>query len=387
MLQLKLIVHMTREPGARFRPDSRDHTPTYLISFLQIHSISLFISISRASRRYAQSSSEKKMGAGKDEVSALHDLVASAGGCAVVDGGFATQLEKHGAVINDPLWSALCLIQNPGLIKKVHMEYLEAGADVLVTSSYQATIPGFLSRGLSADEGERLLQKSVVLAVEARDEFWEAEGLAGRGYSRALVAASIGSYGAYLADGSEYSGCYGPDVGLDKLKDFHRRRLRVLVKAGADMLAFETIPNKLEAQACMELLQEEDVQIPSWICFSSVDGLNAPSGDSFEDCLAVLNKSRRVTAVGINCAPPHFVESLIRKLRKLTKKVIVVYPNSGEVWDGKEKKWLPSTCFNDHHFGLFASRWRDAGAQLIGGCCRTTPCTVRAISKALKSNY
>ncbi|CAM8956511.1 unnamed protein product [Rhodiola kirilowii] len=327
------------------------------------------------------------MGVGKEEVSALHDLVARAGGCAVMDGGFATQLEKHGAVINDPLWSALCLIKNPELITKVHMEYLEAGADVLVTSSYQATIPGFLSRGLSIEEAEKLLQKSVTLAVEARDRFWQiAAGSGGHQYNRALVAASIGSYGAYLADGSEYSGCYGANVGVDKLKDFHRRRLRVLVKAGADMLAFETIPSKLEAQACMELLEEEDVKIPSWICFSSVDGKNAPSGESFEDCLAVLNKSRRVAAVGINCAPPHFVESLILKLRKLTRKIIVVYPNSGEVWDGKEKKWLPSACFNDDHFELFATRWRDAGAQVIGGCCRTTPCTVRAISNALKGN-
>ncbi|KAL9678122.1 hypothetical protein QQ045_015961 [Rhodiola kirilowii] len=327
------------------------------------------------------------MGVGKEEVSALHDLVARTGGCAVMDGGFATQLEKHGAVINDPLWSALCLIKNPELITKVHMEYLEAGADVLVTSSYQATIPGFLSRGLSIEEAEKLLQKSVTLAVEARDRFWQiAAGSGGHQYNRALVAASIGSYGAYLADGSEYSGCYGANVGVDKLKDFHRRRLRVLVKAGADMLAFETIPSKLEAQACMELLEEEDVKIPSWICFSSVDGKNAPSGESFEDCLAVLNKSRRVAAVGINCAPPHFVESLILKLRKLTLKIIVVYPNSGEVWDGKEKKWLPSACFNDDHFELFATRWRDAGAQVIGGCCRTTPCTVRAISNALKGN-
>lgn len=326
------------------------------------------------------------MGLGKDEVSTLHDLVATAGGCAVLDGGFATQLEKHGAEINDPLWSALCLIKNPELITKVHMEYLEAGADVLVTSSYQATIPVFTSRGMSIDEAEKLLQKSVTLASEARDKFWELEGLNGRGYNRALVAASIGSYGAYLADGSEYSGCYGPDVGLDKLKDFHRRRLMVLVKAGPDMLAFETIPNKLEAQACMELLEEEDVKIPSWICFSSVDGQNSPSGESFEDILAVLNNSRRVTAVGINCAPPHFIENLIKRLRKVTRKLIVVYPNSGEVWDGKEKKWLPSECFNDDHFELFATRWRDAGAQVIGGCCRTTPCTVRAVSSALKRN-
>ncbi|KAJ4847937.1 Nuclear SAM-dependent mono-and asymmetric methyltransferase, partial [Turnera subulata] len=178
---------------------------------------------------------------------------------------------------------------------------------------------------------------------------------------------------------------YGPDVNIGKLKDFHRRRLQVLVEAGPDLLAFETIPNKLEAQACVELLEEENVNIPSWICFTSVDGENAPSGESFQECLDVINKSNKVKAVGINCAPPHFIESLICKFKGLTGKLIVVYPNSGEIWDGKAKKWLPSTCFDDHTFELTASRWRDLGASLIGGCCRTTPSTVEAISRVLKN--
>ncbi|CAN8266492.1 unnamed protein product [Cochlearia groenlandica] len=315
----------------------------------------------------------------------LEDLIEKCGGCAVVDGGFATQLEIHGAAINDPLWSAVSLIKDPELIKRVHMEYLEAGADIVVTSSYQATIPGFVSRGLSIEESESLLQKSVKLAVEARDKFWDkVTKTSGHSYNRALVAASIGSYGAYLADGSEYSGNYGEKVNLDKLKDFHRRRIQVLVEAGPDLLAFETIPNKLEAQACAELLEEENVQIPAWICFTSVDGEKAPSGESFEECLEPLNKSNNVYAVGINCAPPQFIESLICKFSKLTKKAIIVYPNSGEVWDGKAKKWLPSQCFGDAEFEMFATKWRELGAKIIGGCCRTTPSTIKAISRDLK---
>ncbi|KAJ4901121.1 Homocysteine S-methyltransferase 1 [Raphanus sativus] len=315
----------------------------------------------------------------------LEDLIEKCGGCAVVDGGFATQLEIHGAAINDPLWSALSLIKDPELIKRVHMEYLEAGSDIVVTSSYQATIPGFLSRGLSMEESESLLQKSVKLAVEARDRFWDkVSKTSGHSYNRALVAASIGSYGAYLADGSEYSGSYGEDVSLDKLKDFHRRRIQVLVEASPDLLAFETIPNKLEAQACVEVLEEGNVQIPAWICFTSVDGENAPSGESFEECLETLNKSNNICAVGINCAPPQFMDDLILKFSKLTKKAIVVYPNSGEVWDGKAKKWLPSQCFGDAEFEMFAPKWRELGAKLIGGCCRTTPSTIRAISRDLK---
>lgn len=315
----------------------------------------------------------------------VEEMIEKAGGCVVIDGGLATQLEKHGASINDPLWSALCLIKEPHLIKRVHLEYLEAGANILVTSSYQATIPGFLSRGLSMGEAKSLLEKSVKLAIEARDEFLDSVGKTEESsYNRALVAASVGSYGAYLADGSEYSGIYGQDVGLAKLKDFHRCRLQVLAGAGPDLIAFETIPNKLETQAIVELLEEENINIPSWICFSCVDGENAPSGESFDECLNAINKSKKVAMTGINCAPPHFVEGLIRKFKKLTEKAIVVYPNSGEIWDGRAKRWLPSRCSDDESFALLALRWRDAGAKLIGGCCRTTPSTIQGIYNAVK---
>ncbi|CAA3006127.1 homocysteine S-methyltransferase 1 [Olea europaea subsp. europaea] len=307
---------------------------------------SLFLQESRIHFLVLYREKEGEMGREKVHALLLEDLVEKSGGCAVLDGGFATQLEKHGASINDPLWSALCLIKEPDLIKRVHLEYLEAGADILVTSSYQATLPGFLSKGLSVEEAESLLEKSVTIAVEARDEFWAAmKRSSGHNYNKSLVAASIGSYGAYLADGSEYSGNYGPNVTIEKLKDFHRRRLQVLVEAGPDLLAFETIPNKLEARACVELLDEENIEIPSWICFSSVDGENAPSGESFRECLDIINKSTKVGAVGINCAPPHFILSLIQRFKELTDKAIVVYPNSGEIWDGTAKRWLVSNTF------------------------------------------
>ncbi|CAA6664826.1 unnamed protein product [Spirodela intermedia] len=305
----------------------------------------------------------------------VEDLIDRAGGCAVIDGGFATQLELEGADITDPLWSAVCLISDPDLIRRVHLQYLEAGADIIVTSSYQVRSlgyhPGVSVEGLSIEAGERLLQRSVQLALEARDRFWKAHLRAPRrSYHRALVAASVGSYGAYLADGSEYSGRYGPDVGLEKLKDFHRRRLQIFVGAGPDMLAFETIPNKIEAQALVELLDEEQIQIPSLICFSSVDGEHVCSGESFADCLEIVNKSEKVAAVGLNCH---------------TDKLIAVYPNSGEIWDGRAKKWLPSECYGDEKFTALAKRWRECGASLVGGCCRTTPSTIRSLSAALKS--
>ncbi|KAK9903790.1 hypothetical protein M0R45_000900 [Rubus argutus] len=273
---------------------------------------------------------------------------------------------KHGAAINDTLWSAVCLIKDPGLIKRVHLEYLEAGADILVTSSYQATIPGFLSKGLSIEEGELLLKKSVALAVEARNSFWEAVKV-----SPEIITIT----GLWLLPLLEAMGLILLMV---------PNTVGIMDRMRSDLLAFETIPNKLEAQACVELLEEENIQMPSWICFSSVDGENAPSGESFKECLDMINRSNKINAVGINCAPPHLIESLICKLKELTSKAIIVYPNSGEIWDGKSKRWLPSKCFDDDKFECFATRWRDSGARLIGGCCRTTPSTIQAISTVLK---
>lgn len=318
------------------------------------------------------------------------ELLKQAGGCVVTDGGFATQLERHGANINDPLWSAVCLITMPDLIRKVHREYLEAGAAVISTASYQATIQGFETRGLSTKDSEDLLQLSVRIAREERDRFWKeyqnkvhtGPGQAGS-YHHALVAASIGSYGAYLADGSEYSGDYGSFVTVEKLKNFHRRRLLVLADAGPDLLAFETIPCKLEIQALVELLDEEKIRIPAWVALNSKDGVNVVNGDSLTDCVGLLDNCTKVVAVGINCTPPRFILDLIRVARKVTSKPIMVYPNSGEHYDAVIKQWVECKGSTDTDFVSHVQEWRKAGAQLIGGCCRTTPNTIRAISRVL----
>ncbi|KAG1347743.1 homocysteine S-methyltransferase 2 [Cocos nucifera] len=326
----------------------------------------------------------------------MREFLREAGGCAVIDGGLATELEANGADLNDPLWSAKCLINSPHLIRKVHLDYLEAGANVLITASYQATIQGFQSKGISKEESEDLLRKSVEIACEARDVFQKEyskdshnveDNEATYKQHPILVAASIGSYGAFLADGSEYSGDYGEAVTLETLKDFHRRRLQVLADAGADLIAFETIPNKIEAQAYAELVEENNTKIPAWFSFNSKDGVNVVSGDSLIECASIANSCKRVVAVGINCTPPRFIHGLILSIQKVTDKPILVYPNSGERYDADKKEWVLSTGVSDEDFVSYVSIWRDAGASLIGGCCRTTPNTIRAISRALHEEY
>ncbi|KAL8485195.1 hypothetical protein ACS0TY_027485 [Phlomoides rotata] len=248
------------------------------------------------------------------------------GGSAVIDGGLATELERHGANLNDPLWSAKCLISSPHLIRRVHLDYLEAGANIIISSSYQATLQGFEEKGISRTKGESLLEKSVKIACEARDIYregatkgsWDIPGDRIMHEQRPiLVAASVGSYGAFLADGSEYSGIYGDGISLETLKDFHRRRVHVLAAAGADLIAFETIPNKLEAKAFAELLEEGAINIPAWFSFSCKDETNVASGDSIEECALIADSCGLVVGVGVNCTAPRYIHGLIQSIKKV----------------------------------------------------------------------
>ncbi|CAF1841903.1 hypothetical protein HID58_060394 [Brassica napus] len=319
----------------------------------------------------------------------MKELLKETGGYAIIDGGLATELERHGADLNDPLWSAKCLLTSPHLIHTVHLDYLEAGADIISSASYQATIQGFEAKGYSIEKSESLLRKSVEIACEARSTYYDKckddddkKILKKRPI---LVAASVGSYGAFLADGSEYSGIYGDLITLETLKDFHRRRVQVLAESGADIIAFETIPNKLEAQAFAELLDEGVAKIPGWFSFNSKDGVNVVSGDSIKECIAIAEACEKVVAVGINCTPPRFIEGLVLEIAKVTSKPILVYPNSGERYDPERKEWVENTGVGNEDFVSYVEKWMDAGVSLLGGCCRTTPTTIRAIHKRLVS--
>ncbi|GLU07575.1 hypothetical protein SLE2022_245300 [Rubroshorea leprosula] len=324
----------------------------------------------------------------------MTEFLRQAGGVAVIDGGLATELERHGADLNDPLWSAKCLLTSPHLVRSVHLDYLEAGADIIITASYQATIQGFEAKGFSREESEAILKKSVEIAREARDMYIEncskspCEGVEDGKLLKnrpILIAASVGSYGAYLADGSEYSGNYGDSITIENLKDFHRRRIQILAESGADLIAFETIPNKIEAQAYAELLEEEGIKIPAWFSFNSKDGVNVVSGDSLLECVSIAESCKRVVAVGINCTPPRFIHGLILAIKKVTAKPIVIYPNSGERYDAERKEWVENTGVSDEDFVSYVNKWCEVGASLVGGCCRTTPNTIRAIYMTLSS--
>jgi homocysteine S-methyltransferase len=291
----------------------------------------------------------------------------------ILDGALATELERRGADLNDPLWSAKLLIEKPELIRQVHLDYFVSGADVATTSSYQATFEAFAKRGFDAAASAQLMRDSVRLAVEARDAFWATP--ANRvGRIQPLIAASVGPYGAMLADGSEYRGHYG--LSEEQLMEFHRPRLQVLVDSGADLLACETIPCLAEARAIARLLPEFP-GAAAWISFSCRDGLHTSEGELLGDCVAALEGFEQVVAVGVNCTAPEHIASLVDQMHARTRKPILVYPNSGEHYDAAHKQWHGNPSAS--HFAEQARGWHVRGARLIGGCCRTTPDDIAAV--------
>lgn len=298
------------------------------------------------------------------------------------DGALATELEARGCNLDDPLWSAKVLLEEPHLIKDVHRDYFSAGARIATTASYQATPQGFARRGMSGEDALKLVVLSVRLADEARREHLAANPAAGA----LLIAGSVGPYGAYLADGSEYRGDYV--LTPAEFRDFHRPRLAALVEAGADFLGCETLPSYAEAEALLALTREYDVE--SWFTFSLRDGAHISDGTPLAAVAELFDGQPLVAAVGVNCVPLHLVTPALAALHRATDKPLVAYPNSGETYDPVTKTWGPAKVSGpgdaDAQPADLAggtAGWREHGARIIGGCCRTTPGDIAAVGRVL----
>ncbi|MEU9832806.1 homocysteine S-methyltransferase [Streptosporangium sp. NPDC048047] len=284
----------------------------------------------------------------------------------ILDGGLATHLETLGADLKDELWSAKLLVEDPSVIRQAHLDYFRAGANVAITASYQANVPAFMRRGLSAAQAENLILLSVRLAVEARDQHGEG-----------TVAASVGPYGASLANGAEYTGDY--DLDEDGLVGWHRDRWHILAGSGADLMACETIPSYAEARALARLFAETP-RMRGWVSFSCRDGERINDGTPLKEAAALFAGNQQVITVGVNCTAPRHVASLIGQIQG---KPVIVYPNSGETWDPVGRRWLGLA--DPVEFGAAAAGWHAAGSNFIGGCCRTTPEHIRQIRRHLRA--
>jgi homocysteine S-methyltransferase len=294
----------------------------------------------------------------------------------ILDGGLATEIQDRGYDLNDELWSAKALIENPDILEQVHYEYYRAGADVAITASYQASLAGFTKRGYSPAEAEHFISLSVAVAQKARDRFWEGlspEEKQSRAYP--LVAGSVGPYAAYFSDGSE-SRPYAAGISKQDFITYHVPRIAILVKAGVDLIAAETLPSLLEAEAILEILKDYP-EVYAWISFHGATDHTISEGTAIATCAQVLDAYEQVAAIGVNCTYPQHIASLLQDARANTTKPIIVYPNAGDTFNAKTKEW--DRVPHDYNFGALTEAWYTMGAQVIGGCCRTTPADIKAI--------
>ena len=287
-------------------------------------------------------------------------------GVLISDGGLATELEARGHDLSDDLWSARLLAEAPEEIVAVHEAFFRAGSQIATTASYQASFEGFARRGIDRTDAERLMRRSVELAKDARDA----------APAPAWVAASVGPYGAMLAHGEEYIGRYGLSVA--ELTAWHRPRLEVLLAADPDVLALETIPDSDEAEALVGLIRE--YQMPAWLSYT-IDGDRTRAGQHLDDAFAIAAAVPEIIAVGVNCCAPADVLGAVATAERVTGKPVVVYPNSGEVWDGENRVWVGTPGMDTR----LTTDWMGAGARIIGGCCRVRPDDIAAMAAALEA--
>ncbi|WP_037842474.1 homocysteine S-methyltransferase [Streptomyces sp. NRRL WC-3549] len=281
----------------------------------------------------------------------------------MLDGGLSNQLQAQGCDLSDALWSARLLVDAPQQIEAAHAAYVRAGAQVLITAGYQATFEGFERRGIGRERAAGLMADSVELARRAAS-------VSGR---EVWVAASVGPYGAMLADGSEYRGRYGLTV--RELERFHRPRVEALAAAAPDALALETVPDTDEAEALLGAVR--GCGVPVWLSYT-VAGECTRAGQPLAEAFALAAGEDQVMAVGVNCCDPADAGRAVEVAAAVTGKPVVVYPNSGEAWDAAARGWTGRGTFDPVRVG----DWRRAGARLVGGCCRVGPSGIRELAAA-----
>lgn len=288
----------------------------------------------------------------------------------VLDGAMSTALEHLGINTNNNLWTAEALVNNLDKIYQVHWNYFQAGAQLTITDTYQANIPAFIQAGYTNSQAKEFIANAVNVAKKARNDFENATG------KHNFVAGTIGSYGAYLADGSEYRGNY--DLSKNEILDFHLPRLQIILKQQPDCIAIETQPQLFEVKVLLDWMKSNAPKVPIYVSFTMQDLHHLSNGTSLQEAAALVNTYEQVFAVGVNCLNPDWVLPIINQLKTATTKEIVVYPNLGSSYDPISKTW--KTLKNKPNFHHLAEQWYIAGAHLIGGCCTTGVDEVAAIA-------
>lgn len=291
----------------------------------------------------------------------------------ILDGSFSSQLAKHVhrniESDNGPLWTAQYLYTNPDAVQQTHLDYLRAGTDFISTNTYQASLAGFKKYlNLSDEDGYKLFECAVKLAKQGRDIYLSENKV----NFMPKIAGSVGPYGAYLHDLSEYNGSYAETTSIETMRDWHRPRLETLIKSGVDCLAIETIPCSKEAEMLASLLKEYP-SIKAWMSFTCKDGKSLANGENFQEIAKRCWKlnPEQIIAVGVNCSSPNFVAELFKDFNKGysdTPVPLITYPNSGEKYI-PNKGWVEDEKCNS--IETYVDEWLELGVKYVGGCCRT----------------
>lgn len=287
----------------------------------------------------------------------------------VIDGAMSTALEELGYNTQSELWTAAAIIDRPDLIYKVHFNYLKAGADLIMTDTYQANIDAFKKLGYSEPESKGFISHAVKIAQQARDDYEKETG------KHAYIIGTVGPYGAYLADGNEYRGDY--NLSFDEYKSFYYEKIKLIINAGADVIGIETQPKLSETKAILSIIHTLS-PIPVYVSFTLKDATHISEGIKLSRAVANVAIDPYVSAIGVNCTKLEIVESALHIMKKVTKKPLIIYPNTSAKYNIKTKKWTKSS--NSKDFKDYIIKWYNAGAQLIGGCCTTLPKEINEIS-------
>jgi len=284
----------------------------------------------------------------------------------ILDGATGTELGRRGVDISLPLWSTRALITAPDVLADVHRDYLDAGADAITANTFR-THRRALARepqAHGAPDAAELTRTAVKIAREACLKHKPG----------ALVFGSV----APLED------CYRPDLapGADDCAREHAELIATLVEAGVDRVLIETMNNLTETRAAVAAARR--LAPDRWMVSFCTDTAASPgtllSGEPIE---AILDELGDASAVGVNCVAAPDVARQVALLRKRLPDTvaIIAYANIG--YADEHGNWVPTDAVDPDRYADYATRWVEAGASIIGGCCGTTPATIAAVAGRL----
>ncbi|KAF7305738.1 Hcy-binding domain-containing protein [Mycena chlorophos] len=354
---------------------------------------------------------------------------------AILDGGLGTTLETTFGldISNTPLWSAKAAIEHPETIVDAHLAFLRAGAEIILTATYQSSLETYRKAGYTDDEAAALVKKCVGLAAEARRRFRQE-----RPSQNPKIALSLGPYGAGLSPAQEFDGYYPPPYGprgytvdgrninsfaegeaedeqlaIQALAEYHFSRLQLAADdPDVDLIAFETVPLLREVRAIRMAMGRLATDKPWWVSFVFPDGkfpnTLRPDADervAIHDIIAATfgdasTENPCPAAIGINCTPlhalPHIVaemEAALRLRGEALKPFLVLYPNAGDVYDPASQTWIVKSGEREREVwaeqlrGLVLETLDRPGSVwagvVVGGCCRTGPQDISLLSSLL----